>query len=340
MGVRNLPDIASELIRNGRPPETPAAVVESGTLPQQRTVVAELKDIAQAAADADVHPPAILVVGQTVSLRQSINWFEELPMFGRTIFVTRALSQAAGLVKALRSLGARAVEFPTIRIEAPLQSEPLAEAVRKVHQFDWIVFTSANGVESFFGCLKALGKDARCLAGARVASVGPATSEALGRFGIAADFVPSRFLSRAIAEELATSYELKGKAILLARAASGDPDLARELIRSGAQVTEVETYRTVTDTSDKSQDIEQLLKGNVDLVTFTSPSTVRSFLEIVGPERFAAAHVKTEFASIGPVTSAAMQQVGLRVAVEANKHDADGLLAAIVEHYRRSPGQE
>jgi len=335
MGVRNLASITSELIEHGRSPATPSALVSRGTLPRQRTVVARLDEIAQRAAEADMEPPAIFVVGATVSLRDSLAWCESLPLFGRTIFVTRPRSQADALIEQLRRFGAEAVAFPTIRITAPVDPEPIARSISEIRRYAWLIFTSANGVDAFFRELGRMDKDARWLAEVRVATIGSATAAACAREGVRSDFTPSRQTSLDLAREFVSVFDVAGSEVLLVRAASASRELVEYLEGAGAHVTEVDAYRVEPDTGEKAPLLGQLLAGAVDLVTLTSPSTAEALVELIGSERVGGLAGKTTFASIGPVTTKATRGLGLNVSIEADPHDTDGLVTAILTHFAR-----
>jgi len=318
MGVGQLPRIAEQLIAGGRPASEPAAVVERGTLPGQRTVVATLETIAARAAEARVRPPSITLVGPVAALREEgLRWFEERPLHGLTVAVTRARAQASGLAARLRELGAEALETPAIRI-APLERErPLDPS-----GFDLVCLTSPNGVRCLFERLAAGGRDARALAGATVAAIGPGTARALRDHGVIADVVPERFVAEALVEALA---DLPVRRALVARAKVARDVLPDALRARGAEVEVVDLYETV---AEQLEDDERAAAGRADYVTFTSSSTVRFFLDALGgPEALSPA---TRLVSIGPVTSATLREHGLEPDVEAARHDVDGLVAALL----------
>jgi uroporphyrinogen III methyltransferase/synthase len=327
MGVKRLPDIVAELRAGGLSEETPAALIQWGTLPRQRTVAGTLADIME--AGAEIEPPAVLVVGEVVGLRERLQWFERRPLFGRCVVVTRSRAQASELSRRLEALGAEVLEMPTIRIEPPETCEPLDEAIARLEAYDWVVFTSVNGVDAFFARLDQAGKDARALP--CVAAIGGATSERLAAFGVRADCQPSRFTGEALVEALAKQAGLSGKRVLLPRAAEAPETVPGGLAALGADVDEVAAYRTVTATSADEATIERLAGGGVDFVTFTSSSTVRGFADAVGRERLAALPAATQFVSIGPVTSATAGELGIAVAAEAAEHTIPGVVAAILD---------
>ena len=316
MGVAQLPRLAQRLIAAGRDGDEPAAVVERGTLPGQRTVVATLATIADAAAA--VRPPAIVLVGAVASLRYAgVRWLEERPLFGRRVAVTRARAQASGLAARLRALGAEVVETPAIRI-VPLDADvPLDPS-----GVDLVCLASPNAVAQLFARLAAGGRDARALAGARVAAIGPATADALRAHGIVADIVPERAVGEALAAALA---DVPARRALVARARGGRDVVPDALRARGVAVEVVELYETVAAPLDEAA--RAAVRG-ADYVTFTSSSTVRFLLTALGsPE---ALRHGPRLASIGPTTSATLRAHGLEPAVEAREHDVDGLVAALV----------
>ncbi len=316
MGVGRLPRIAQALIDAGRRPDEPAAVVERGTLPGQRTVVATVATIADAAATAGVGPPAITLVGDVAALHADLAWAEERPLHGRTVAVTRARAQASGLAARLRGLGAATVESPAIRIV------PLDGPAPDVASYDLVCLTSPNGVRLLFDRLAAAGQDARALAGATVAAIGPGTARALREHGIRADVVPEQFVAESLVAALA---DLPVRRALVARAAEARDVLPDALRARGADVDVVALYETVAEPLDEAA---LAAARSADYVTFTSSSTVRFFLEAAGGD--AGLSAATRIVSIGPVTSETLRAAGLAPHVEATQHDIDGLVAALV----------
>lgn len=318
MGVKQLPRIAEQLIAGGRSPQEPAAVIERGTLPGQRTVVATLETIAERAAAEAIRPPSITLVGPVAGLRdEGLRWFEERRLHGLSVAVTRARAQASGLAARLRELGAQALETPAIRIEPLEREEPLDPS-----GFDLVCLTSPNGVRCLFERLAAGGRDARALAGATVAAIGPGTARALREHGVIADVVPEQFVAEALVEALAG---VPVRRALVARARVARDVLPDALRERGAAVEVVDLYETV---AERLSDDERAAAGAADYVTFTSSSTVRFFLEALGgPE---ALSPTTRLVSIGPVTSATLREHGLEPHVEAARHDVDGLVEALL----------
>ena len=313
MGVGRIARICERLIAGGRPPDTPAAAVIWGTRPEQRTVRATLATL----PDADLEPPATIVVGAVAGL--DLSWFESRPLFGRTVVVTRARAQSSSLLARLRELGAAAVEIPAIRIDEPADGgSALRAAVADLHGYDWVVVTSPNGARR----LLAACRDARAFGAAKVAAIGPGTAEALAAGNVVADLVPERF----VAEGLLEVFPPGPGRVLIPRAAEARDVLPDGLARLGWDVDLVEAYRTVQG-QPSAEDLAAAAAA--DVVTFTSSSTVRNFLAVCDT-------VPPVVACIGPVTADTAREHGLRVDIEADVHTIDGLLDALVAHV--SPG--
>jgi uroporphyrinogen III methyltransferase / synthase len=340
MGVKRLGDNATALIAAGRDADEPAAAVERGTMEGQRTVVATLGTLAEAVEREQVKAPALIVVGPVVARRESLAWLERRPLYGRRVVVTRARAQASGLAKTLRNLGAEVVELPAIRIEPTIESDAVRSAVEKIGDYALIVLTSPNGVRLLFEAMRNAGLDARALGrpekqrvgelesgavaatGTTVAAIGPGTARALAKCGISADIVPERFVAESLVESLA-EVEVSGKRVLVARAADARDVIPEHLESRGAEVDIVALYETVRE-EPNAEAIEAAQAA--DYVTFTSSSTVRNLTEALG-ERFP---TTARIVSIGPVTSEAAVDAGLEVDVEAERHDIDGLIAAVL----------
>ena len=323
MGVKQLPENAAALIAAGRDPEEPAAAIERGTMPGQRTVTATLGTLAEAVEREAVKAPALIVVGEVARRREQLGWLERRPLHGRRVVVTRARAQASGLARTLRELGADVVELPAIRIEPRTESPAVRDAVARLGDYSLVCLTSPNGVHLLFEAMQAAGHDARALAGATVAAIGPGTARALAARGIAADVVPDRFVAEALVEALA-EIEVEGRKVMVARAADARDVLPDALRERGAEVDVVPLYETVREQPEESE-IERAQEA--DYVTFTSSSTVTNLLEALG-DRFPKS---ARIVSIGPVTSETARTAGLEVAVEAEQHDIDGLLDALLE---------
>ena len=344
MGVKRLAGNAAALIEAGRDADEPAAAVERGTMDGQRTVVATLGTLAGAVEREEVKAPALIVVGRVVERRETLAWLERRPLYGRRVVVTRARAQASGLAKRLRGLGAEVVELPAIRIEPRIESDEVRIAVDRIGDYALICLTSPNGVRLLFEALGAAGLDARALAGPKkqvgqgesgvsmkagpvVAAIGPGTARALARCGIAADIVPERFVAEALVEALG-AVEVSGKRVLVARAADARDVIPEHLSARGAEVDVVALYETVRE-EPKPEAVEAA--QDADYVTFTSSSTVRNLTDALG-DRFPS---RARIVSIGPVTSDAAAAAGLEVDVEAERHDIEGLITALLDDTKR-----
>jgi uroporphyrinogen III methyltransferase/synthase len=323
MGVKALPRIAAALIAAGRDASEPAAVIERGTLPGQRTVAATLEDISKVAEEAGIRPPSVTVVGPVAARRERIAWLERRPLNGKKVVVTRARAQASELARQLDALGAEPIELPAIRIEPRIGSKEVREAIESLHTYALVCVTSPNGARLLFEAMAAQGRDSRALANASVAAIGSGTEAALAAGGIMADIVPERFVAEELVEEL-NKIELDGKPVLIARAAEARELLPEALRKRGAKVDEVALYETVAEAPDPDE-LER--SRDADFITFTSSSTVRNFMEASKdgiPD-------EAKVISIGPITSEAIREAGLAVDVEASRHDIDGLLNALLD---------
>jgi uroporphyrinogen III methyltransferase/synthase len=322
MGVKRLADNTAALIAAGRDPEEPAAAIERGTMAGQRTVAATLGTIAEAVEREAVKAPALIVVGQVARRREQLGWLERRPLHGRRVVVTRARAQVSGLARTLRELGADVVELPAIRIEPQTASQEVRDAVARLGDYSLVCLTSPNGARLLFEAMQGAGQDARALAGATVAAIGPGTARALAERGIVADIVPERFVAEALVEALA-GVEVEGKRVLVARAAEARDVLPDALRERGAEVDVVPLYETVRESPEEA---EMVRAQDADYVTFSSSSTVTNLVEALG-DRFPK---DARIVSIGPVTSDTARAAGLEVAVEAEQHDIDGLLDALL----------
>jgi len=324
MGIKNLPTIARRLTAAGRSGQEPAAVIERGTLPDQRTVSGTLADIASKVEQERIRPPAITVVGPVARLRERIAWRELRPLHGRRVAVTRARAQASGFASRLRALGAEVVEAPVIRIVPRAIEGELAGTIEAIDRYAVLCLTSPNGATLLFDALRATGRDARALAGVTVAAIGPGTAAELARHGIVADVVPERSVAEALVEAL-ESVPVEGREVLVARAAQARDLLPEALSARGAEVHVAALYDTVAEPL--SDDARAGLERS-DYVTFTSSSTVTMLLEALGTTDGLPQGARV--VSIGPITSATAREHGLTVHVEAQRHDIDGLVAALV----------
>jgi len=326
MGVKRLAENASSLIESGRDPEEPAAAIERGTWPGQRTVTATLGTIAETVAREEIKAPALIVVGEVARRREELEWLERRPLHGKRVVVTRARAQASGLAATLRGLGAEVVELPAIRIEPRIENEEVKKAAGALATYELVCLTSPNGVRLLFEAMEAAGLDARALAGVTVAAIGPGTARALAERGVLADVVPERFVAEGLIEALEDT-EVSGARVLVARAAEARDVLPEALRKRGAEVDVVAIYETVREQPD---DDEIEAAQGADYVTFTSSSTVTNLAEALG-DRFPK---QARIVSIGPITSETARAAGLEVDVEAERHDIDGLLAALLDDFR------
>jgi uroporphyrinogen III methyltransferase/synthase len=311
-------------------PSTPVALVRWATTGRQETLIGTVSDIAAKAEAADFKAPAIAVFGDVVGLRDTLNWYESRPLFGKRIAVTRTRKQASELVQRLRELGADAFEMPTIRIEAAPNKREFYETVAYSHGYEWIIFTSPNGVDAFFNAFYELYKDARSLGAARIAAIGPATAERVRSYRIEVDVQPEKYVAEEIVKALQKETSLENVKILLARAEGARDVLPKELTKLGAILDEAIAYRTVPETEDVSGGLERYRKEGADLVTFTSSSTAENFHALNLPF-----HEGTHFASIGPVTSKTMRELKMNVDLEASVHDIPGLVDGILKFYSK-----
>ena len=322
MGVKRLAQNAAALIAAGRGAEEPAAAIERGTMDGQRTVVATLGTIAEAVEREAVKAPALIVVGPVVGRREELEWLERRPLHGRRVVVTRARAQASGLATTLRGLGAEVVELPAIRIEPRIDIEEVQKVAGSLGIYELVCLTSPNGVRLLFEAMEAAGVDARALAGVTVAAIGPETARALAERGVLADVVPERFVAEGLIEAL-EDHEVAGARVLVARAAEARDVLPEALRERGAEVDVVALYETVREQPGEDE-IEAA--QSADYVTFTSSSTVTNLTEALG-DRFPK---DARIVSIGPITSETARAAGLNVDVEADRHDNDGHLAALL----------
>lgn len=328
MGVKTLPNIVAALMAGGMSSDTPAAAIQWGTYPRQRTVTATIATLSDVIARERLAAPVITVIGPVVALRDEIAWFDRRPLFGKRIVVTRARSQAASLSERLSAAGAEVLEMPATRVE-PMDDAPLRDALARLREFSWVILTSQNAVRLFWESLRATGNDARALAGVKIAAVGPATADALLERGLAVDVSPERFVAEGLLDALRDRRDMQGARVLYAAAEGAREVLQEGLDDLGARVERITLYRSVIDGEGAQELREQLLCGEADLVTFTSASSVKAFVEAVGAD----AAAKVHGASIGPVTTEAATDAGINVVVEAGRSTMDGLVESIVEYF-------
>ena len=329
MGVKNLPTIAANLVANGRPADTPVAVIRWGTTPRQKTVTGTLSTILDETRKSGIKAPAIIIVGGVVNLRKTMRWFENRPLMGRRIVVTRAREQASDLVRELTEYGAECIQCPTIQVVPPPDWTDLDNAIEAIDQYDWIIFTSVNGVDFFFRRLFEKGLDVRALGHIKTATIGPATADRLRTRGLKSDIVPQSYRAESVVEAF-TAVPVKGRRILLPRAKAARSVLPVELTRMGASVDEVTAYETRQVDDGATDLIARLEAGTIDMVTFTSSSTVTNFCRLLPPDRVHRLMAGVSVASIGPITSQTAREMGLSVSLEAAAYTIDGLVQAIL----------
>ena len=329
MGWENLPAIVEGLMRHGKGPETPIALVRWGTEPYQETVVGTLSDIVDRAADSGLKPPVVAVVGQVVQLREKLRWFDNQPLFGKRILVTRTRSQAGVLSRLLAERGAEAIELPTIEIGPIDDHRELDDAIRNLGRYEWVVFSSANAVRAVFDRLRIIGLDARAFHGARVAAIGSTTADRLAERGIAADFVPEELVSEAMVDGLRRQGLESGR-VLLPSADIAREALAEGLSALGATVDEVAVYRTLPADGVEAR-IHHVLADGVDVATFTSSSTATNLVRLLdgSVDRLSGATI----ACIGPITATTARELGLKVDIVATEHTIPGLVDALEAHF-------
>jgi len=335
-GPQQLPTILSALLSHGRPADDSAAVIYDGTLPTQETRLGSIEDLLRLTRDWNDRRPAILVVGRVTALREHLRWFDVRPLFGKRILVTRPREQAGELVERLEAMGAEAIEAPMIRILPPDDYGPLDDACTRAGAFDWIIFSSSNAVDVFVERLLGTARDLRSLAGVKLCVVGPATAERLASHGLKVDLTPPEYRAEAVVRAIAETNEVRGIRVLLPHADIGREIIADELRRQGALVTEVVAYRTVVvePERDGEPDIyHMLLERRIDVVTFTSASAVRNFVQVVGAEPAADLLRTTSVASIGPVTAEAAARFNIETTILPAHYTVPSLVDAIVEHF-------
>ncbi len=332
MGMHNLALIAEKLSDNGMDDDTPVAVIEKGTSPEQRTVCGTLKTITSLAERQHLKNPAVIVVGQVVSLRDELQWFEHKPLFGERIMVTRARHQASRLSAALADLGASVLELPVIAFCPPSHPEQLSEAVRTLPYFNWLLFTSVNGVDAFFTELYSQALDVRHLAGLKLVAIGSATQSALESRGFRGVIIPEEYYAEGLVKEVGGQIA-SGDKVLLVRAEEARDILPAALAERGAQITEVAAYKTVPAEVDREALIAALQAGDFDAMTFTSSSTVHNLMHMIGKD--AALLDEVKLFSIGPITSSTLRTYELEPTAEAECYCIEGLVQALVDHTTR-----
>ena len=328
MAMENLSSIVEQLIKHGKSSETPVALVRYGTLPEQGVITGTLASIVKKAERTAFKPPAVFVVGEVVTLREKLNWFEKKPLWGKKVLVTRPKAQAESFVSKIAAIGAEAVRFPAITINKEPDLGMLHHAFKKIESFDWIIFTSSNGVDIFFDELAAQNMDARALKGIKICAIGPATKSCLGQRGLLADVVPERYCCEGIIDVLKGKL-LPGQKALLPRARRARPLLTEELKAGGVNVKELTIYEAFVPKKIDNRITEMIIKGDIDIITFTSSSSVRNFASIVGKRHIKTIDSSTQIACIGPITADTASACGFSVDIEAKVYTVDGLIDAI-----------
>ncbi len=330
MGWDSLGRTIQQLTTHGLPLQTPAALVQWGTETYQRTVEGTLENVLERGREEGLQPPVVAIFGPVVELRQKIQWFDNRPLHGKRILVTRAREQAGSLSDLIAAAGGEPVELPTIQIAPPSDGSPLQQAARSLSSYQWLVLTSANAVDALFHAMNNEGLDTRALAEVRVAAIGPATADALTRYGVRADCVPARYVSEALVDELKGRVQ-PGDSVLHPRAESGREVVVDGLSALGATVHQVAAYRTAMPEGAGERARELLISGQIDVVTFASSSSVRNLVELLGGD--VNPLKETAIACIGPITETTARELGLQVQVQTKEHTIQGLVQAMIDHF-------
>ncbi len=328
MGMKNLPHIAGNLVKNGMPKETPAALVRWGTTCRHRSLATDLEHIAEDAKRHNFGAPSLIVVGHVVSLRDTLNFFEQKPLLGKGVVVTRAREQASELADKLQELGACCIQYPTIEIQPLDDYQQVEEAILALQRYDWLVFTSVNGVKYFWKQLELIGLDSRILAGCEVAAIGPATAAALKQRGINADFVPPKYVAESVVKGL-LERGIQGKNVLIPRAKEAREVLPDELGKAGCQVDVLPVYETVLARHAEDDLRTRLEAGEVHCITFASSSTVENFFQLLSPETFRTYSPQPKLACIGPVTVKTLERFGFKADIQPEDFTIPALVQAV-----------
>ncbi len=335
MGVGNIGKISARLVAGGRASSTPVAVIHRGTTIKQKTVTGTLENIEQTVTEANIKPPSIIIVGKVVGLRDKLRWFEDRPLFGRKVIVTRAREQASDFSKLLIELGAEVIELPAIKIGPSPDPQAVKTAIGNLAQYDWIVFTSVNGVSVFMQQIAERGGDVRFLGTAKLCAIGPSTAQALKDLGLRVDIVPETYVAEDVVRALKAAGELSGQKILLPRAEIARKVLPVSLREAGATVDDVPVYSTRADTPENLDEVRaQLEAGEIDVITFTSSSTVENFIAMAGETAVKkAAERGTVIAAIGPITAEKASSYGLATNVMPQEYTIPGLAQSVVDYF-------
>ncbi len=329
MGVERIRQIAASLVAHGMAAATPVGMVRWGTTGQQESIEGTLGTIADVVEEKKFKAPAVTVIGDVVKLRPKLNWFEHRPLFGQRIVVTRTREQASQLSQQLLERGADVLEIPTIQVVPPDEKQPIADVLLGLGEYDWIVFTSPNGVSMFFGYFFKTFEDMRDIGGVRIAAVGPGTAAKLKELHLKVDVMPEEYVTSKVAGALAKFESIENLRFLLLRAQVANPELPKKLEEMGGIVDDVACYKTVPETEDRNGAAARLLEGGADWITFTSSSTVENFHARFDLPKLISQHPRLKLASIGPETSKAIVALGLKPTVEAKEHNIDGLVKAL-----------
>lgn len=333
MGVTRIEENMKKLIEHGKPPDTPAAFIAWGTLTKQRTVTGTISEIGKIVKESNLNRlPAIVVVGEVVKLREILNWFEIKPLFGKKVLITRTRKQASTLVKLLEEEGAETVEFPTIEIVPPGSWDEMDKAIENLGLYNWIIFTSVNGVEFFFDRLKVKNKGIVEFKGVKIATIGEQTGRAVENLGLSVDIIPYEFMAEGVVESF-RGIDIKGKRILIPRAKEAREILPVELQKMGAEVNVVTAYKTEKPNPEKVEEIKGILRrGEIDVLTFASSSTVKNFLSIFGKDKELL--LKSTVACIGPITAEPLREIGIEPQIIPKKYTIEELVREIVDYFR------
>lgn len=329
MGVKNLPDICSNLIKHGKDKDIPAAVIEKGTSPSQRTVSGTLETISAIVAENGIKSPAVTVIGKVAGLREKLHWYQKGILSGKKIIVTRSRSQASVLVDRIEELGGEALEFPTVKITGVQDYTDFDSELSRLGSYSWLVFTSVNGVEHFFERMKYKKVDIRSLYGVKLCAVGEATEQALNRLGLLVEYVPERFTTSELLKGLLERVR-QGEKVLLARSDIANEELSKGLENNGVDYKDLVVYRTLVESAEKDEILELLEKNEVDFITFTSSSTVKNFVELLGKDNLGKCSA-AEAVCIGPVTLATAKELGFANVKMADVYTIEGLVSKIME---------
>jgi uroporphyrinogen III methyltransferase / synthase len=333
MGVKNLSTISSSLISSGKPPDTPAAIVRWGTTPRQVSVVSNLEKISDDAKKKGIAPPAVLVVGSVTLLKGTLSWYEKKALFGKNILITRTKEQSNRMAHQILINGGQPILFPTIKIVPPETDTRMDECLNDINKYDWIIFTSVNGVENFFSRFFEIREDIRVMAGPRLAAIGPVTAQAIRKRGLKVDVTAHEFVAEGLLSQFSPQM-VEGKRFLIPRAEKARIVLPEGLVRLGGDVDAVPFYKTCAPTDNDVKKIrEMLVKGDIDAITFTSSSTVKHFCEMLGEKDVPSLLERVAVASIGPITTATAVDHGLSVSIEAKEYTIDGLLDALCRYF-------